>query len=185
MGEKPNPFDEGLTEQEVIESAYQDIKSTKFKFSLVPAALVKSLRRDAAKRLYYEEPSQPHDFAKEVLPCLVLASSVIEEKSSELLIQELIQCNKREQNIVQSEIEHWSQGKKEDWLSQLDIIDQDFKEKMCAVRKTRNRLVHEPDKFDSFDEIEYQSNNLPDIIDDAVECVEELSSKTDKFDFTQ
>jgi len=185
MGDKPNPFDKGPTESDLIQSAYQDVKSAKFDFSLVPEALVKSLRRDAAKRLYYEEPSNSSDFAKEVLPCLVLASSVIEEKSGEILIQELIKNSKSDENLVVGEIEQWSQGKKEDWLAQLDIIDQDLKEKMCAVRITRNRLVHDPDKFDSLDEIEYDSKDLPGIVDDAVECVEELNSKADRFNFTQ
>lgn len=176
MAEKENPFDKGMSESEIVEEAYSRVKNTKFKFSFTAIALVRNVHRDVAKRLHYEEPSQPSDFSKDVLPLLTLASAVIEEKSAELLIENLIE-GKYQGEFAQREIENWSQGKREDALYQLDLIDTEFKEKLTAVRKTRNNLVHDPDKHHSFEEIEYGDYSLPEIIDMAVECAVELDKE--------
>lgn len=182
MDEKESPFDKGLTEAELIESAYQSVKGSRFTFSVVPIILVKRAHRECAKKLYHDDPSQTMDLVKEILPFLTLASAVIEEKSAALLKENLIQSDKQDAAIIQSEINHWSQGKKENWLLQLGLIDPDFKEKMEAVRKTRNRLVHDPDKYHYLEEIEYDSYTLPEIIEFALECAEKLDKRNLSFD---
>jgi hypothetical protein len=178
MDEKENPFDDGYTESEIIEDAYQSVKESKFDLAVTQIILVKRVHRDMAKKLHREGPTQPMDFTKEVLPFLTLASSVIEEKSTEIILNNLIQEDEQNVPFIQNEIANWSQGQREEALKQHGLIDEDLNVKMTAVRKARNKLVHEPDTLHSFEEVEYGSYTLPQIIDFALECAEELDDKT-------
>lgn len=171
-------FDSLDTNMSIVKEVYDDVDNQRFVLRMRPELTVRQAMMDCIETLDRESISQPDEFVKAILPTISIAHAYIEELSYELILQEFPAEKHQENDLVKSEISDWSQGKKEDWLSQLDLIDGELKQKMEAVRVTRNNIIHDFSEHFEFSEIEHGAYELPEILEMTVECVDELQQKT-------
>lgn len=176
MGEKKSPSDESL---ESFEESYEVAKETfQIPFDFTPTAFVKSMYQMSSERLDENSDTILSDFLFEILPIIVVASAVIEDRSEKILTEFARQDESIDANS--KNIEYWSQGKKEEKLSDWGLICDDIVEKMEIVRKTRNNIVHEPQKIDELKDLEYESNTLPEAVSASLLCVKELENELER-----